>query len=230
MRREAPVRFLGGGGAAMHCCYPTNGHDRPLGIVLHCSHSIRCSAQVAAAYVIAFFFRIGQLCRWVYNHFEYKRIGWRNLLTNDQIFCKYWLIGGRSILKGNFMVKMCGVFIGAVFFSTLACAQNQIDTGYKSGWDRSGQGVTGTGSNTGSGYQPSADGYVGTGNTTGGGWARTGDGYSGTGTNVGRGNTVTDQGMVGTGANTGGGWARTGNGTCVGTGTNVGKSVQAPGC
>lgn len=23
MRREAPVRFLGGGGSAMHCCYPT---------------------------------------------------------------------------------------------------------------------------------------------------------------------------------------------------------------
>ncbi len=25
MRREAPVRFLGGGGAAMRCCYPTKG-------------------------------------------------------------------------------------------------------------------------------------------------------------------------------------------------------------
>jgi hypothetical protein len=23
MRREAPVRFLGGGGAVMRCCYPT---------------------------------------------------------------------------------------------------------------------------------------------------------------------------------------------------------------
>lgn len=128
-------------------------------------------------------------------------------------------------------MKICGAFIGAVFFSTLVFAQHQIDTGYQGGgWARSGQGVTGTGSNTGSGYQPNEDGYVGTGNNTGGGWARTGDGYSGTGNNVNRGYSVTDQGMVGTGANTGGGWAKTGNGICVGTGTNAGKSVQAPGC
>jgi hypothetical protein len=39
MRREAPVRFLGGGGAAMHCCYPTNGHKPPFKIFLHSSHS-----------------------------------------------------------------------------------------------------------------------------------------------------------------------------------------------
>lgn len=30
MRRQAPVRFLGGGGAARHFCYPTNSQLRPL--------------------------------------------------------------------------------------------------------------------------------------------------------------------------------------------------------
>ena len=30
MRREAQVRFLGGGGAAMRCCYPTKAELQTL--------------------------------------------------------------------------------------------------------------------------------------------------------------------------------------------------------
>jgi hypothetical protein len=32
MHREAQVRFLGGGGAAMRCCYPTNRPYLPVAV------------------------------------------------------------------------------------------------------------------------------------------------------------------------------------------------------
>jgi hypothetical protein len=40
MRREAPVRFLGGGGAAMHCCYPTKADYAKYPIMESCGPRI----------------------------------------------------------------------------------------------------------------------------------------------------------------------------------------------
>ncbi len=101
----------------------------------------------------------------------------------------------------------------------------------QAGWQRSPNGgYVGTGSNTGQGYERTDRGYVGTGSNAGSGWDRTNNGYAGNGQNSGGGYSRTDSGIVGTGNNAGGGWARTGNGTCVGTGSNAGKSFQQQGC